>query len=892
MLPSRRLLSATQVFFQRLLFRNGFVLAGCCLFLNSVSGVEAQEDGSPERVQAGLQVLYDFSEGSGDRVQDRAGVGKPLLLKIANVGEVNWLPHGLQLTGNAEIRSEAGSNRLNDAIRQSGEVTLEAWVQAAHLNQAGPARIVTLSQNPTERNLTLGQERDRFEVRLRTTKTSNNGIPGLESRNNAVAQAKQHVVVTRTRDGLSRLYVNGQLNSEKKIDGDLSNWNANYRLAFGNEMSNDRPWQGTLHLVAIYNRALDGSEVAANFRAGHQASRSDPAELARMQQQQHFEKTVAAVLVNHCFECHDASTREGGLDLSRLEAVFRGGDSGKVLIPGQPEQSTLWTRVHAGEMPVNRDPLTSDEREVLRKWIADGAVWSLEQIDPSVYTHGVQVAGNWIRRLTIPEYIATVRDTLGVDIAQEARELLPPDLRADGFSNTAYNLGVDLQHIAAYSQLAEQIVAKLDVSGFAARFSKNRKLDGDLMRELTEKMGRKVLRGPLTADESTRFLGIANTVIGVSGEFDEAVGYMLQAMLQSPRFLYRIERQRGDGSPWPVDDYELASRLSYLIWGTAPDDQLLELAGKGELRNRSQLERQVERLLQDSRAIDQSIRFVDEWLNLGKLQNLRPNEQKFPNWSPQLAGEMREETRAYFREVVWTEQRPLSDLLNAQFTFLTPELARHYGIPANVQKLEKVDLTQIPGRGGILTQGSTLTVGGDEASMVSRGLFVLHDLLRGVVKDPPPCVDATPVSSQPGKSQRAVAMERLHNATCSGCHGKFEPLAFGLEKFDGLGSWHERDEFGNVLREDGEVLFPGDAKAIPFQTSAELMNLLASNERVQQTLTWKVVQFSLGRPLVVTDVPYVQQIHNTAQAAGGTWSSLMKAIVLSDFILSTRTETE
>jgi len=190
----------------------------------------------------------------------------------------------------------------------------------------------------------------------------------------------------------------------------------------------------------------------------------------------------------------------------------------------------------------------------------------------------------------------------------------------------------------------------------------------------------------------------------------------------------------------------------------------------------------------------------------------------------------------------------------------------------------------------LLTQGSTLTVGGDDASMVTRGLFVMHELLRGVVKDPPPCVDATPLPSGPGMTQRAIAQQRLDNVSCQGCHAKFETLSFGLEKFDGLGAFHEQDHFGNSLREDGTILFPGQAKGIEYQNSAELMDLLAASDRVKESITWKVAQFAVGRPLAADDAAMMANIHQTSQSAGGRWTDIIKAIVLSDLVQFTRTQ--
>ena len=369
-------------------------------------------------------------------------------------------------------------------------------------------------------------------------------------------------------------------------------------------------------------------------------------------------------------------------------------------------------------------------------------------------------------------------------------------------------------------------------------------------------------------------------------------------MLQSPRFIYRIENQRGDGSAWPVDDYELASRLSYIIWGSSPDENLMRAAREGQLSDPESLARQAARMLEQPLARKRSLQFLEQWLNLGRLANLQPDARRFPHWNNRLAEDMRMETIRFFEEVVWNEKRPLADLFNAQVTFLTPRLADHYGGKAPAagttpeQKAERHDLTGNPARGGLLTHGSVLTMGGDDASMVTRGLFIMHNLLRGVVKDPPPGVDTTPVPARPGHSHRQAAEKRIADKSCGGCHSKFEPLAFALEKYDGLGTFHQEDRHGNSLREDGEVLFPGESTAVSYQTAGDLMNLLAGNERVSKSLTWKICQFSLGRPLTFRDAAHVQSVHASAGKNGGTWSALMTALVTSDLMRMTRTEAE
>jgi hypothetical protein len=856
----------------------------------------------PARVSQGLLALYDFSEGSGDTIRDRSGVGEPLNLTIDKSSGVRWGQGSLTVQSAVLIASPQPAKKIVDAVKKSNALTIEAWLTPASASQTGPARIVSLSADISQRNVTLGQDKDIFDVRLRATGTDTNGLPSTSSPKGSLQARAMHVVFTRDAAGNAVVYIDGKQVATKKVNGPFSNWDDKFRLILANELTKDRPWLGAIQLVAIYDRALSAQEVQQNFAAGKTQSVAAgkpptqpvpspaPSPAPQVAAARSFDTEVAPLLAKHCLECHDSTAKKGGLDLSRKDAAFAGGDSGKVIVPGKAAESLLWHSIESGEMPKKRSPLSPQDQAVLRQWIDGGANWTTNFIDPATYARSGPSGENWLRRLTVPEYIETVRSAVGVDIAEDARKILPPDLRADGFSNTAYNLNVDLGHVEAYAKLAEIIVTRLDAAAFSAQFTKKRKLDGDEMAELIANMGKWLLRGPLEPHEINTYRGIATTVASAGGDYKEAVSYIVEAMLQSPRFIYRIEPQHRGAVPRPVGPYELASRLSYILWGAPPDKELMRAADAGELADRSRVEAQVRRMLQDPRAIERSSQFIYEWLDLGRLDNLRPNSNRFPKWDPSIAVDMRDETLAFFKEVAWNQKRPLADLLNAQVTFATPRLAEHYGLKPSGTGLARYDLSSVAGRGGLLTQGSVLTIGGDDASMVTRGLFVLHDFLRGVVKDPPPCVDTTPVPTKPGLTQRAIAESRLANTSCSGCHAKFETLAFGLEKFDGLAAYHEQDVHGNKLREDGEILFPGDDKPIAFKSSAELMNLLAGSQRVRECITWKVTQFALGRPLVAADAPIVEKIHKSAQDGGGSYMSLITAIVMSDLVQTSQTE--
>ena len=475
----------------------------CCVVLLSTAGRIAAQSKSdlkdqPNRsfrVRNGLQVLYDFASSSGPLVQDRSGVGQPINLRISDPTSVRRSEGALEVRGKTAIRSDKPAKKLIDAVRHSGSLTIEAWIQPANTSQDGPARIVSLSKSSNERNFTLGQDKDKFEVRLRTTRTSTNGIPSVASPAKSLNTKLTHVVYTHDRGGQTRIFLNGKSIIAKNVGGLPSNWNGSFQLGLANEMTNDRPWLGTFSLVAIYNRSLSPGEVGQNFKAGPDGTSAAGALAKADPGQALFENHIAPLFAERCLECHDSASKQGLLDLSKKAPAIAGGESGRSIIPKNSADSLLWQLVESNEMPKERDPFTADEKTLLKKWIDTGATWSLDVIDPAVYAHHGQPGELLVQRLTVPEYINTVHAAVGVDISKEARELLPFDLRADGFSNTAYNLSVDLKHVNAFSQLAEIIVGRMDAVKFAGRFAKSRKLTDDSMRDLIAKMGRWMLRG-------------------------------------------------------------------------------------------------------------------------------------------------------------------------------------------------------------------------------------------------------------------------------------------------------------------------------------------------------------------------------------------------------------
>lgn len=860
-----------------------------------IYGDPRQEPVSGERTEVGQGLVIDGSREL-DAIEAETSFGAIKLRGLSGKGVASF-DNSLTFESATEVSLEQAPRQLIESIKKSSELSLEAWFRTAGNDQTGPARMVTLSKDSSDRNITLGQDGGKLEVRLRTTSTSSNGVPSLATP--AVLQPGRwtHVVYTYDKDGLARIYVDGKKHAQQHLGGNLSNWSEDYRLAIGNELSGDRPWRGALAMVAIYNRALDGSEVRGNFQAGRPSEIPSAEKIAQQQLVANrlvFEREVAPILSNHCLECHDTLNRAGGLDLSDRETAFTL-DGHSIIAPGAVADSQLWLSIEDDSMPHDRELLSIAEKESIKQWIEGGANWTLPRIDPVIYLTSTGTPTTYVRRLTVAEYVESVRATLDVDIQGEAERMLPTDLRADGFSNTAYNLQVDLAHVEAYAKLAELATADLPWAELVRKFTKNRELTDENLIKFIKPFGERLLRGPLTDREVALYCGVGSTVAAAGGDIDEAARFVVEAMLQSARFLYRIESQLGSGRRRPVDSIELATRLSFLVWGAPPDERLLDSAKQDQLDS-EEIVKQVERMLKDPRAVEQSLRFVEDWLGLRRLDNMNPSPEKFPDWNRELASEMRQETRLFFKEVIWNQRRPLGDLLNARVTFVTPRLAGHYGmdlakLDTDLARPQKVEFNDEEVWGGLLTQGSTLTIGGEEASMVTRGLFLMNELLRGVVRNPPPGIDTSPTPSRPGLTQRKVAEMRIANESCVGCHAKFDPLAYGLEKFDGLGRYREQDEFGNTLREDGEILIPGTGTPIAFESVRELMDLLASSDRVQEALTWKLAQFAAGRPLGAEDAADLSKIHNTAQQSGGTYMDLIKAISISDLVTKTHTET-
>jgi mono/diheme cytochrome c family protein len=393
-------------------------------------------------------------------------------------------------------------------------------------------------------------------------------------------------------------------------------------------------------------------------------------------------------------------------------------------------------------------------------------------------------------------------------------------------------------------------------------------------------LARRAYRRPVSAAELAPILRLAQDARNQGGSFEDAFSLALQAMLVSPDFLFRIEKDRPAGpTGHPVSAYELASRLSYFLWASMPDDELLHAADAGTLRTPAGLSAQVRRMLKDEKAEALVESFGGQWLQFRALEWANPDRERFPAFDNQLRLAMQRETELFLGSIV-REDRSVLDLIDAPYTFLNERLARHYGV-AGVRgpEFRKVYLATAGHRGGVLTQASVLTVSSypNRTSPVLRGKWILENLLAAPPPDPPagtPRLDESKIASS-GSLRQQMEAHRT-GPTCAACHQRMDPLGFGLENYDAIGGWRT---------EDGK--YPIDASGkLPdgrtFGGPAEMKTILKGDrDAFALAITEKLLTYALGRGLERYDRRTVKAIAESLAARGYRFSALVDAIVTS-----------
>jgi mono/diheme cytochrome c family protein len=411
-------------------------------------------------------------------------------------------------------------------------------------------------------------------------------------------------------------------------------------------------------------------------------------------------------------------------------------------------------------------------------------------------------------------------------------------------------------------------------------------------RKIISTLARRAYRRPATDRDIETLLSFYQGARN-KGTFESGIEMALRRILASPQFVYRFERDPAGIAPgtlYRVSDLELASRLSFFLWSSIPDDELLNLAAQGKLKDPAVLERQVRRMLADPKSETLVTNFADQWLYLRNLRGVAPDLETYPNFDDNLRQSFKQETELFFQSIMREDQNVLR-LLDADYTFINERLARHYGIP-NVygSQFRRVALTG-DARRGLLGQGSILTVTSvaTRTSPVQRGKWVLENIL-GTPPNPPPA-NVPPLKENTTGAKALSVRERMEahraNPTCAACHKVMDPFGFALDNFDGVGAWRDLSEAGAPI--DAAVVLADGAKV---DGPASLRKDLLSRPQVfLGTMTEKMLTYALGRGVEYYDMPAIRKIVREAGNNDYRFSSLVLGIVKSTPFQMRRSET-
>ena len=622
-----------------------------------------------------------------------------------------------------------------------------------------------------------------------------------------------------------------------------------------------------------------------------------------------FRNTLYPILEKaNCRACHNAdgvasATRlhfpEADADADKIAAF---GNSLVVLVDRQNPDASLLLRkptariAHTGGERIKQN---SAEEAVLKAWIAKLAQLSGVELATALKYRELEGEGGAagedaeLRRLTNSQYNHTVRDLLGDQTAAAAN--FPPEDFVNGFLNQSRGQSLSPLLEEAYSNAAEKLARSAFRGGDTHGLISCKPSSPDCGKRFVREFGRKAFRRPLAPIEQQRY----EALLAKESDFLKGAQLVVEAMLQSPNFLFWINRV----SDPKLKTWATASRLSYSVWDTMPDAELFTAAESGELATRAGVEKQVRRMLADQRAHESLDEFVSQWLRFDRLTTASKDRRKFPYFTRETANAMITEARTFVSDLVWNDGN-FMDLFTANYGYVSPELARIYGVPAPAKDFERVAFPAGSERAGILGQGLflALTAKPDDSSPTARGLFVREQFLCQHVPDPPPGVNTNlpPVTEAKPQTNRERMSEHTTSASCATCHKLMDAVGFGLEKFDAVGARREQmvlefrkksdedeDEDGKHPIQKKIITLPLDTSAyvagIPnseFSSPQQLGAVLAKSAQCQECLVKEYFRYQAGRSDTPADRPLIRSVTDDFRNSGFRFKVLILSVVL------------
>jgi len=625
------------------------------------------------------------------------------------------------------------------------------------------------------------------------------------------------------------------------------------------------------------------------------------------------ERVYPALHTVGCERCHSDN---GVASETRLEFPESDADHDQIRAFGlslmdlvdrrKPEQSLLLRKPtkrvkHTGGQRIKPG---SDEEAALLGWINYLAGLSDEQVRQAreriARSHERGLEALAVRRLTHSQYNHTVRDLLGDEI--QPASSFPKEDFVNGFKNQLAAQGVSPLQAEAYSKAAERLARAAfrggDQHGLIPRQPES-PTDAVCVDRFVRQFGLKAFRRPLADSEVRRYSGLFLEEAGRTRNFHAGASMVIEAMLQSPHFLFRVER----GANSPDAQFEIASRLSYFLWDTMPSDELLSAAGEGKLATLDQIEAWARRMLDDPRARTAMEEFVAQWMRFDRVLDATRDRRRFREFNAEVAAAMVEETRRLFNHLVWQNQS-FMEFFTAGYTFVNSDLARLYGLPAPGEEFGKVEYPADSSRSGVLGHGSflVLTSKPAETSPTARGLFIRNHFLAQEIPPPPAGVNTVlpNLAADKPMTNRQRLDVHLNSESCSGCHRLIDPIGLGFEQYNAIGVFQKKmvlqfpgprgDETGGrtpTIKEldvDSSGYIQGMEDSA-FSTPWELGRLLAESNTCQKAIVKQLFRYAFGRQETVNDQPVIDALLAKFRDSGFRFRELIVALVTSELFL-------
>jgi mono/diheme cytochrome c family protein len=594
-----------------------------------------------------------------------------------------------------------------------------------------------------------------------------------------------------------------------------------------------------------------------------------------------FDSDIAPVFNKYCIGCHAGAQPKGDMMLK-----FKDEEDARARASNDDFWSKVADELSSGRMPpaAMKNRPSDGERQLLVNWINNDVLTIAGKPDPGPLV---------VHRLNSREYANTIRETLYLPADYNAAADFPADERGDGFYNNSDTLTISPVLIEHYLDAAEKsvtlafkakgVVKDTNVPVPNPLNAPSKAAKGDfgnwqgLVRLNIEAWLPRAWRRPVTKQEVDGVMKFAAQSFANDGESqDKATGLAMRAALLSPNFLFRLEQDPhpdGTGKVYQLTEPQLASRLSYFLWSTMPDDALSAQATAGTLRQN--LDAQVARMLKDPKAVSLTKDFMGQWLEIRGLEQT-------PNLDKAMAASMKGETEHFFNYIV-ANNRPITDLLDADYSFVDARLAKLYGLSGITgDEFQKVQLDPRQ-RFGLITQASILTLTskplgtGLRTSPVVRGKYVLENLFNQKIPPPPPDVPPLKVDDNhplTGTTRQIFEQHRT-NPVCAGCHARMEPYGFALENYAGDGSWRSQEN-GIAIDTSGEI------NGHKFTNPAEFKQVLETRkDDFRRAVIRKVLSYALGRGIQGTDKAAIDQIVASVKQDGDTFNSVIINVVKS-----------